>query len=279
MWSVIIEFVSLCEKAAHYIKEADGLLITGGAGMGVDSGLPDFRGNEGFWKAYPVLASNGVSFIEIAQPHHFNHNPRLAWGFYGHRLNLYRNTIPHDGYRMLKDLGETCPLGSFVFTSNVDGHYQKSGFDPERVLECHGSIHHLQCINDCSHDVWLTDETSFEIDEANCKATSSLPYCPVCGDVARPNILMFDDLNWNDQLEVRQRKRFDDWLSKVKNLVIIECGAGTAIPSVRQQGDFQKGKLIRINTRDANSDNADSICIKEKAIVAVSQIYESFARL
>ena len=36
------------------INEAEAILITAGAGMGVDSGLPDFRGNEGFWNAYPI---------------------------------------------------------------------------------------------------------------------------------------------------------------------------------------------------------------------------------
>ena len=40
---------------AEHLKQADGLLITAGAGMGVDSGLPDFRGAQGFWKAYPPL--------------------------------------------------------------------------------------------------------------------------------------------------------------------------------------------------------------------------------
>ena len=46
---------SVIEQAASLIKDADGLLITAGAGMGVDSGLPDFRGREGFWRAYPAL--------------------------------------------------------------------------------------------------------------------------------------------------------------------------------------------------------------------------------
>jgi NAD-dependent SIR2 family protein deacetylase len=69
-------------------------LITGGAGMGVDSGLPDFRGDDGFWKAYPALQQAGVSFRDIAAPDNFRDQPREAWGFYGHRLNLYRKTLP-----------------------------------------------------------------------------------------------------------------------------------------------------------------------------------------
>ena len=46
--------------------QADGLLITAGAGMGVDSGLPDFRGTEGFWRAYPALAQAHIRFESIA---------------------------------------------------------------------------------------------------------------------------------------------------------------------------------------------------------------------
>ena len=54
------------EKAAALIREADALLIGAGAGMGVDSGLPDFRGNEGLWRAYPKLGKHRISFVEIA---------------------------------------------------------------------------------------------------------------------------------------------------------------------------------------------------------------------
>ena len=53
--------------AAAAIRSADALLITAGAGMGVDSGLPDFRGNEGFWKAYPVVARLGLSFEDMGR--------------------------------------------------------------------------------------------------------------------------------------------------------------------------------------------------------------------
>ena len=52
----------LVAHAAELISQADALVIAAGAGMGVDSGLPDFRGNTGFWKAYPVLAKVGLDF-------------------------------------------------------------------------------------------------------------------------------------------------------------------------------------------------------------------------
>ena len=82
-------------KAAKLVQKAEGILVGTGAGMGVDSGLPDFRGNEGFWRAYPSIEKLGVGFQEMANPKWFELDPSLAWGFYGHRLNLYRQTIPH----------------------------------------------------------------------------------------------------------------------------------------------------------------------------------------
>jgi hypothetical protein len=71
--------------------------------MGIDSGLPDFRGADGFWKAYPALKQQNRNFKEIANPESFNTMPEIAWGFYGHRLQLYRNTIPHAGFHILKN--------------------------------------------------------------------------------------------------------------------------------------------------------------------------------
>ena len=95
-------FLAATTRAAEALLAADGILITAGAGMGVDSGLPDFRGEEGFWRAYPALAESGVRFEDIADPASFETNPRRGWGFYGHRLQLYRDTNPHRGFDVLK---------------------------------------------------------------------------------------------------------------------------------------------------------------------------------
>jgi NAD-dependent SIR2 family protein deacetylase len=137
-------------RAAAVLRDADALLIGAGAGMGVDSGLPDFRGDHGFWKAYPPLAQRGIRFGEIANPRSFGADPALAWGFYGHRLALYRATVPHEGFAILRAIGERMTHGPFVFTSNVDGQFERAGFDAARVVECHGSLHHLQCTRPCS---------------------------------------------------------------------------------------------------------------------------------
>ena len=242
------------KKAAVAIKEAEYLLITAGAGIGVDSGLPDFRGDEGFWRAYPIAKKLGLNFQALANPKWFEINPKLAWAFYGHRLNLYRNTTPHSGFKMLLNL----PHNKFVFTSNVDGQFQKAGFDDKKIVEIHGSIHYLQCSIPCSNDIWENNE-KIEIDMEKFEA-KNFPKCRNCGSIARPNILMFGDFYFVKNRVNFQLRRFKKWLERIdKKLVIIEIGAGKGVPTVRMMSEEIRrkfgAKLIRINPRE--TDGAD----------------------
>ena len=223
--------------------------------MGVDSGLPDFRGAQGFWRAYPAIAKLGLSFEEIAHPGWFKRDPRLAWAFYGHRLNLYRKTVPHGGFRRLLAIGASKPKGYFVFTSNVDGQFQKAEFAAERIVECHGSIHHFQCLAPCSIQIWEADNEKLTIDESTFRAIEPLPKCRRCSRLARPNVLMFGDWSWVDQRTRAQQERYSAWLNELAKsaatLAVVELGAGTVIPSVRNMSESVlrqvAGTLIRIN--------------------------------
>ncbi len=256
-------------RAAAFLHDADALLIGAGAGMGVDSGLPDFRGTEGFWRAYPALQEARIDFESIANPAAFNDTPELAWGFYGHRLALYRRTVPHAGFAILKRWGERMAKGAFVFTSNVDGQFQKAGFDPKRIHECHGSIHHLQCLDGCDSSTWGAGGFAPEVDEARCRLTNAMPTCVKCGRLARPNILMFGDWGWSNVRAAEQAKRRDAWLAGVDRLVVVELGAGKAIPSVRHfsQDMMRKhgAKLVRINPRDFEVRGEDAVGIEAGA--------------
>ena len=196
-------------RAAEAVRNARALVITAGAGMGVDSGLPDFRGNEGFWNAYPPYRRLGLSFVEAANPGHFQRDPAFGWGFYGHRTNLYRSTEPHRGFSILREWADRFDLDVFVVTSNVDGQFQKAGWREDQILEVHGSIHHLQCLTPCRHSIWENHE-DIPIDEATMRARH-IPGCPYCLGVARPNILMFGDWSWLADRTRGQEMRFDSF--------------------------------------------------------------------
>lgn len=92
------------ERVAKELKYADSVLIGAGAGMGVDSGLPDIRGIDGLWKE--VSPMQGQLLAE---------EPVMSWGFFAHCLELFR--------------------------TNIDRHFQESGFPEEKILKEHGSIY------------------------------------------------------------------------------------------------------------------------------------------
>jgi NAD-dependent SIR2 family protein deacetylase len=144
--------------------------------------------------------------------------------------------------------------GCSVFTSNVDGQFQLAGFDAQRVVECHGSIHHLQCIAPCGDDIWPADAFAPEVAADACRLRNAPPTCPHCGGLARPNILMFGDGDWLERRSEAQAAHQQAWLAKTRRPVVVELGAGTAIPSVRHFSNHivhqHGGRLVRINPRE-----------------------------
>lgn len=267
-------------RAAATIRDAASLLIGAGAGMGVDSGLPDFRGKEGFWRAYPPFRRLGLGFQQLADPAWFVQDPELAWGFYGHRLRLYRDTAPHAGFDVLRRWVESRPLGGFVFTSNVDGQFQKAGFDPGSIVEIHGSIHYLQCSVPCCADIWTAEELGIdiEVDPDTIRARRPLPECPHCGAVARPNILMFGDGQWIADRTGTQLNALSEWVGRVGQhaMALVECGAGTAVPTVRNTVEsllqrYPRSSLIRIN-RDQADAPAGAVSLPSGALEALTAI-------
>ena len=249
-------------QAAQWIRAATSMVVAAGAGMGIDSGLPDFGGDNGFWRAYLALGRSHLHFEDVASPRAFDKHPATAWGFYGHRLNLYRATTPHAGCGLLRGWSQRMSQGCFVFTSNVNGHFQKAGFPSARVYECHGSLHRLQCTVNCQGSIWPTVDLYPQVNDAACEWLGDLPTCPHCGALARPNIQMFDDWHWNEKRSAQQRMLLDMWLDSAHAPLVIEIGAGRALPTVRNftRRMQQRGsRLIRINLHEANIHNPGDI--------------------
>ena len=264
------------KRAAQAIQKADRMIISAGAGMGVDSGLPDFRGVNGFWRAFPALEQLGQRFESMANPVLLDTHPELAWGFYGLRLNSYRAVIPHDGFYILGQWAQAKSDDYFIFTSNVDGQFQKAGFDETRIFECHGSIHYLQCSQKCTEDIWPTELFTPVVDEKNCLLLNCKPRCPHCGALARPNILMFNDGDWISWRSEFQSTRLREFLGQSGHTVLIEIGAGTAIPTVRNFSQRlarnNDVRLIRINLTEAQVEQCKDISLTGGALETLSTI-------
>jgi NAD-dependent SIR2 family protein deacetylase len=151
------------------------------------------------------------------------------------------------------------PRGHFVYTSNVDGHFQHAGFDTHRLVECHGNIHRLQCTEPCHSQLWQDSALELDINLDTLEARGELPRCPECGKLARPNVLMFFDWDWVRDIAVQQLERYSAWLEELRcsnaRVVVMEIGAGTNLAAIRRESEYQysqlNARLIRINPREA----------------------------
>ena len=132
------------QRAASALVSADALIFTAGAGMGIDSGLPDFRGTTtGLFRG--TLDKLSMSYEEMSDSQHFERDAPFAWGVNYTQLEMYRSATPHEGYAVLRRWAAILGKPYFVYTSNIDGQFAKAGFPADKVVACHGDLMHLQC--------------------------------------------------------------------------------------------------------------------------------------
>jgi NAD-dependent SIR2 family protein deacetylase len=224
------------------------------------------------WLAYPVLGALRRGCQSMANPDAFRDDPRLAWGFYGHRLMLYREVEPHRGFDVLRRWASRARHGAFVYTSNVDGQFQNAAFPEANMVECHGSTHHFQCVVPCCTSIWPAAGFESVVDELACRMAGELPRCAQCGGLARPNILMFWDHTWLEERTESQMTRLQKWMGSVKRPVVIEIGAGTTLPTFRRFSERHRPCVIRINLCEPQIDPAKGIGIRGGALEALLAI-------
>jgi NAD-dependent SIR2 family protein deacetylase len=195
---------------------------------------------------------------------------------------LYRRTQPHAGFQVLRRWAERLPHGGTVYTSNVDGQFQAAGVDAGAVQECHGSIHVLQCLTPCGEHLWSADGFEPDVDEEALQLRGELPRCPRCHGLARPNVLMFGDGEWIETRSAEQEARQRTWLARVRRPVVVELGAGTAIPSVRWFGERvcreHGASLVRINPRDSAVDRPQDVALPLGSLAALVAIEAALSR-
>lgn len=236
-----------------WLKSSKAIVITTGAGMGVDSGLADYRGNDGRWGK--VKDQTKLNAMEVSNPKYLAENPRYVWTMFIERMLEYKNTIPHKGFDILLKWIKKFKLDYFVLTSNVDEQFLKAGFDNQKYRELHGSIFYMQCSKPCTNKIW---RYNFDLDKTKKQIeNNSFPQCPNCGSLIRPNIYMFRDNTYISNRSDKQNERYQNFLQIQKNneLIVFEIGSGPHVQSIRQKtrqlGIYFNSHIVRINPKDA----------------------------
>ena len=245
---------------AERFLTSDAFLIITGAGMGVPSGFATFRGEDGLW---PKLEARlGVSYLDWATPEAWFEDPELCWGFYGTRLQTYREAPLHEGYLALRRLRDAhfSEGNAFWFTTNVDGHAPRA-FPENEVLEKHGSLLYAQDLDYHSGTLHDVSDHVFDIDPDSVMCSSDTMPRGSDGKVLRSNVLLFDDFYFNSSRCFEQTASYLSWQYRgFKNVFILEIGCGDTVTTGRHEAKqirahFGRGTHVRLNPSEEDLDN------------------------
>ncbi|MGB5986612.1 MAG: Sir2 family NAD-dependent protein deacetylase [Desulfobacterales bacterium] len=219
------------------------LTVLTGAGISAESGIPTFRGPEGYWS----VGSREYQPQEMGTYQMFRRMPWEVWRWYLYRWAVCAGAKPNAGHLALaaleKDLGDRFLL----ITQNVDGLHLKAGNSPERTYQIHGNINYIRCSLQCTAAIYpLPVMTPGKTrDSVISEAEKKLLKCPACGGLTRPHVLWFDE-TYN---ETHFKLESSLYAARQTDLLLVVGTSGaTNLPSqVAWQVHQRGGAIVDIN--------------------------------
>ena len=184
---------AVVKQLAKQVAERGGrVTFLTGAGVSAESGIPTFRGRDGFW----TVGSVNYRPEQLATRRHFSSDPGVVWPWYLYRLAACRKANPNPGHLALADL-ESKIGGLFrLVTQNVDGLHVRAGSDPNRTFHIHGNLEWVRCADACTRQTSpiASQLREFAKGESLTDQDKALLTCGRCGSWLRPHVLWFDEM-------------------------------------------------------------------------------------
>lgn len=238
-------FDSEMEAAVRSVyRTGDRVTVLTGAGISAESGIPTFRGPEGYW----TIGSKVYHPEDMATNAMFMQNPDETWRWYLNRLGVCRHAQPNPGHLALVELENILGDRFTLITQNVDGLHLRAGNSPERTFQIHGNIDFMRCSQHCTTEIYpLPDGMVKGAIETLTDADRRALQCPRCGSRTRPHVLWFDefyDETWY---------RFQSSLAvaaQTELLIIVGTSGATSLPNqVALQVLENEGIIIDVNVQ------------------------------
>lgn len=227
------------KQLKKWIDESDNIVFFGGAGVSTESGIPDFRSENGIFQA---INEYGVRPEVILSHTFFMQNPEVFFKYYKKTL-LYPDAKPNDCHKALAKLEEMGKLKA-VITQNIDDLHQRAG--SKNVLELHGTLYKNYCMK-CGK--------TFDLDYVT--ANEGITRCDACGGIVRPDVVLYEEgLN---QETIYQSV---DFISKADLLIV----GGTSLnvyPAAGLLNYYRGNKLVLVNKSATSYDNKAALVIAE----------------
>ena len=236
-----ISLRTLLHETAHFPAR---ITILTGAGISAESGIPTFRGPEGYW----TVGSAVYRPEEMATWAMFSRKPEEVWRWYLYRLGVCRGAEPNAGHRALVEMERLLGDRFTLITQNVDGLHLRAGNSRERTLEIHGNIGFMRCAVACDEAVYPLPDAALPAAESESPSLCDLPRCPKCGALARPHVLLFDEC-YNEA-----HYRFDSALTAAAQtdlLIVVGTSGATNLPNQVARTVFRRGgAIVDVNPND-----------------------------
>lgn len=224
-------------------KNNGSLVVLTGAGISAESGIPTFRGPEGYW----TVGSKEYRPEEMATWSMFQRCPDEVWQWYLYRRGVCNRASPNPGHEAVVAMERMLKDRFTLLTQNVDGLHVRAGNTEERTYEIHGNINRMRCAQECRQKIYPMPEgvPDKSKEDSLTDEDRALLRCPDCGGAARPHVLWFDEcydenyFRFNSSIEAA---------SKADLLISIGTSGATNLPMQVGQIVVSRGAtLVDVN--------------------------------
>lgn len=239
------------EKLQQMVDESSRIVFFGGAGVSTESGIPDFRSQDGLysqkWK-YPPETIISRSF--------FDANPKEFYRFYREKL-IIKGAEPNITHKKLAELEQKGKI-SAVVTQNIDGLHQKAG--SKKVWELHGST----LRNFCTRCGKFYDE-NFILESKN--SPDPLPRCTDCGGLIKPDVVLYEE-GLDDRI-------VEGAIQAIRQADMLIIGGTSLVvyPAAGFIRYFTGKNLVMINRTETSADSATNLVLHQNLGTVFSHLH------
>ncbi len=234
------------KKIAKKIKEADAILIGASNGLSITEGIHLFANNKAFQELFSDYQRKyGLQNLLSGMLGRWPSEGEM-WGFWSRMVDHYSNQ--YEPSNAMVDLRSI--VGNkdyFVVTSNGEQHFEKAGFDDDKVFEVEGDWIHIQCANGCHHERYEWSELAAKMAEKQTDGkveVDLIPRCPKCGGSMIPNMAAGHDFVPKTEAQENYKKFLKKYQGK--KLVILELGIGW-------RNQLIKAPLMKLTAQEPNA--------------------------
>ena len=264
------------------------VLVLTGAGVSAESGIPTFRGKDGYWR--------NLDPTKLATPEAFARDPQLVWDWYRERRERIRNAQPNAAHEAIARLAQ-CTDKFLLVTQNVDDLHARAGVEAEKMVQIHGDIFVTRCprcdFRDTGRGGSPEPSSTCVLQATNVRLRSTplgrehakafgvaatsecdlnVPTCPKCQALMRPGVVWF-----GEQLPQNELDRVDDLLDGGACDVVIVAGTTATFSYIIDwalRGNRDGAELIEVNPEETPLSRIATRLVREPAAIALPRIVD-----